>query len=192
VRPHLSTPLCAALTLALIACSGERTVTRAEAPPKTTTAEETPVSTPMQPSQPTEMTDGAALTPADALLTWLEANAKRGEGHALMQLPVVVRFRPDKLGAAGAHIGTTPGPAPEGALELDLTDTALGVGVWQHIRQRCDLNADACALWLEGYWRALLPMPGLPGLAGPTAHPFDVRGIGEAVDPGAATVRIAR
>ncbi|MDP6947130.1 MAG: hypothetical protein QF464_23470 [Myxococcota bacterium] len=151
------------------------------------------MTTPMQPTAETEMTAGAALTPPDALAAWLESNAKRGDGHALMRLPVVIRFRPDKLGAAGAHIGTAPGDAPEGAVELELSDTALSVGLWDRIRQSCDLDQGACVLWLEGYWRELLPMPGLPGLdVGPKAYPFDVRGVGGPVDPATASVLIAK
>jgi len=175
----------------LAGCAGDRPATRSATTPPNTTTEEAPVTSPMQPTAETEMTPGAALAPAEALLTWLEAHAKRGDGHALMRLPVVVRFRPDKLGAAGAHIGTTPGDAPEGAVELELTDTALSVGLWERIRQGCDLDQGACALWLEGYWRELLPMPGLPGL-GPKAHPFDVRGVAGPVDPATTSVFIAK
>ena len=147
---------------------------------------------PMHPTAETEMIAGAPLSPTDALVTWLEANAKRGDGYALMRLPVVIRIRPDKLGTAGAHIGTVPGEAPEGAVNLELSDTALSVGLWERIRQSCDLDAGACTLWLEGYWRELLPMPGLPGLdVGPKAHPFDVRDVGGPVDPSTTTVFIA-
>ena len=61
------------------------------------------------------------------------------------------------------------------------------------IRQSCDLDQGACVLWLEGYWRELLPMPGLPGLdVGPKAYPFDVRGVGGPVDPATASVLIAK
>ena len=180
------------MLLCMTGCAGERTASRATTPPMNSTTEEAPVTSPMQPTTETEMTAGAALTPSDALVTWLEANAKRGDGYALMRLPVVVRIRPDKLGTAGAHIGTVAGEAHDGAVELNLTDTALSVGLWDRVRQSCDIDQGACALWLEGYWRELLPMPGLPGLdQGPKAHPFDVRGVSGPVDPATTTVFIA-
>lgn len=180
------------VALTMSGCAGDRPAARAESSPKTPTTEEAPVTPPMQTTTATEMTTGAPLTPVNELLTWLESHAKRGDVHRLMRLPVVVRIRPDKLGTAGAHIGTTPGDAPQGAIELNLTDTALSVGLWERIREGCDLDDGSCVLWLEGYWRELLPMPGLPGLdVGPKPYPFDVRGVGDGVDASATHVFIA-
>ena len=182
----------ALLCFGLGGCASERLASRASSHPITSTAEESTVTRTPHLTPETPMTQGASLSPSDALLSWLEANAKRGDGYALMRLPVVLRIRPDRLGLSGAHIGTEPGAAPAGAIELDLTDTALSVGVWERVRQSAERDQDSVVLWLEGYWRALLPMPALPGLnVGPKLYPFDVRGVTGAVDPSASHLYIS-
>jgi len=140
-----------------------------------------------------EMTQGRAINPSSALIDWLNNNASRDGNPVLLRLPVVVRFRSDKLGIAGAHIGTTGGAAPAGAVELRLTDTALSVGLWDRLQKDCNLQADSCVRWLEGYWQDLMPTPTLAGLEEPSKpHPFDVRNLGGPVDPTATSVFIAK
>jgi len=140
------------------------------------------------------MSKGIDITPSRTLVDWLESNASRDGNPVLLRLPVVVRFRSDKLGISGAHIGTAAGPAPAGGIELRLIDTALSVGLWDRLQKDCNLEDDSCALWLEGYWRDLMPTPDLPGLEEDPSkpHPFDVRDLGGPVDPTATSVFIAK
>ena len=150
--------------------------------------------TPTSPAKAnTEMIQGSAINPSSALIDWLDNNASRDGNPVLLRLPVVVRLRSDKLGIAGAHIGTTAGPAPTGAIELRLTDTALSLGLWDRLQKDCNLEADSCVRWLEGYWRDLVPTPDLPGLEeNPKSHPFDVRDVVGPVDPKSTSVFIAK
>jgi hypothetical protein len=161
--------------------------------PNNPTADEVPV-TPTSPVKASaEMTQGSAINPSSTLIDWLDNNTTRDGSPVLVRLPVVVRFRSDKLGIAGAHIGTALGAAPTDAVELRLTDTALSIGLWERLQKHCNLGADFCVLWLEGYWRDLMPTPGLPGLEDPSlSHPFDVRDVVGPVDPKTTSVFIAK
>lgn len=177
------------LTFIMGSCAAEPATLRAQALSTASTPKEAKVPST---EHDTSMIEGASLNPTPSLLTWLEESAKRGDDYALMRLPVVLRVRPDKLGLSGAHIGAQPGEAPEGAIELDLNDTALSVGLWEQLQRSEALDPSATAIWLEGYWRELLPMPSFGGLdPGPKTYPFDVRGIGGPVDPATERVLIS-
>lgn len=89
---------------------------------------------------------GAAVSPAAALITWLDAQ-KLGDQPRLLRLPVVLQRGQTGFSTRGAKIG---GGAD--AVEIYVNDAALGIGVAQQARSLCPTEP-TCAVWLEGYWR---------------------------------------
>lgn len=158
--------------LALAACG--RPVPAAPAP--AVSPKEAPVTT----------AQGPALSDSAALLAWFEGD---GKGKRV-RIPVVLT--PDPLGLGPAFIGSTPGPAPEGAVHLKLDDTALSVGLADRMAPDCPFDVP-CAIWVEGTWGAVVSGgpdlggfggPGIegPGVGGAKQHPFAVRDYGGTVD----------
>ncbi len=110
-----------------------------------------------------EFEPGPPVTNTAGLTAWLEAN--RGK-H--LRLPIVF-----ELGKPGHRFKRSS----VGAIELRVTDLALGVPLSERIAQKCGRDASRCALWLEGrygekHW-------------GPDPDPlpqFEVFKVGEVVD----------
>lgn len=98
------------------------------------------------PVPPGRFVRGAAVTPADELRAWLDSQQRGGELR-LVRLPVVLAHHGPGFSTAGARIGG--GPA---ALTVFLDDSRLGIGLADRARMACK-DADACALWVEGFWR---------------------------------------
>ena len=85
---------------------------------------------------------GPSVTPADALIAWLEREA----GERLVRLPLVL-----KKGAAGytlreARIGTAAD-----TIEVDADDAALGIGLADRAATHCK-DQPACAFWVDARW----------------------------------------
>ena len=115
---------------------------------------------------------GVEVSDAAALKAWIAAHATTpgGAGKVLLRAPV--RFQRDDLGQIqGAHIGATPVALDDGALGISLADRA---------GQHCPAQGE-CALWLDGTWGPLVPMPGPP--AGPTFAVRQVVGPVKAGEP---------
>ena len=89
---------------------------------------------------------GAALSPAGALLVWLEARRIEG-GFRRLRLPVVLVRGEAGFSLHDVRIGSGPD-----ALAILCDDCALGVGLADRARQACG-DVATCALWLDGYWR---------------------------------------
>lgn len=87
---------------------------------------------------------GQPLTPADALVTWLDAQ-KRGDAPQLLKLPVVLAKGPMGYGTANAKLGDAPD-----ALTVFLDDTALGIGIAD--KARACKDKPSCAMLVEAYW----------------------------------------
>lgn len=86
-------------------------------------------------------TPGPALRPQSTLVAWLDSLGPK----RLVRLPVIVRFREDKLGLEGGRAGD---------LELALNDSGLGVSLMDHARQASP-ERSSCAMHLEGHWRGM-------------------------------------
>jgi len=86
---------------------------------------------------------GAALSPGDKLVAWLEAQ-KIGSEAKLVRVPVVLAKAQVGWGLSGAKLGTAGDAAT-----VDLDDTALGIGIGQKAR-KC--KEAPCAFLVEGYW----------------------------------------
>ncbi|MEO8701053.1 MAG: hypothetical protein ABI867_13475 [Kofleriaceae bacterium] len=87
---------------------------------------------------------GVALTPADKLLTWIEAQ-KRGTEPRLLRLPIVMAKGQVGFSLRGAKLGTAGD-----AIEVNLNDSALGIGLGMKSR-KC--KTAVCAFLVEAYWR---------------------------------------
>jgi hypothetical protein len=87
---------------------------------------------------------GAALTPADKLLTWLEAQ-KRGGEPRLIRVPVVLAKGQVGFALRGAKLGNAAD-----AIEVNVNDSALGIGLGMKAR-KC--TGTTCAFLVEAYWR---------------------------------------
>jgi hypothetical protein len=144
-------------------------------------------------NQPVHMVDGPAIQPSGALLDWLGKNATNAAGkRRLFRLPVVVRFEDSyRLALGPAFIGVSEGAPPADAIPLTLDDTGLKSALLDTLRDRCPKEAGGCALWLDGYWGALVDAPGLPGEA-PPKNPFAVLRVGEMIDGKAQGAAAAR
>jgi hypothetical protein len=83
--------------------------------------------------------DGPELADKPSLVAWLAIHD--GDTRQL-KLPVSM----DKLG-----IGVTSFEV--GGIPIQVSDSALGVSLADHVRTKCKGRA-SCRLWLEGYWSA--------------------------------------
>jgi hypothetical protein len=83
-----------------------------------------------------EYEPGPPVTDTAALTAWLEAN--RGKR---LRLPIVIELEAQSRRFQRLSVG---------ALELRVTDMALGVPLSERIAQKCGRDARRCALWLEG------------------------------------------
>lgn len=112
---------------------------------------------------PAEFTAGPPIAPVAGLLEWLKAEVVPARPRRLIRLPVVMMFKKERfMGLEAAFVGTTVGAPPEGALKLTLDDSGMGIALSERLQMRCPPPQRGCALWLEGYWGALvgLEMPG--------------------------------
>ena len=138
---------------------------------------------------------GSALEAAEALLDWLDNTIKPLSPRKAIRLPVVVRFEDEhRLGWGAVQVGLSA-DTTAGALHLDLDDGALGNPLLDTLAADCP-KGDACALWMEGYWGALVDMPDfdMPGLPdeGPKRHPFAVlKVVGPVADGDSAAAQVA-
>ena len=86
---------------------------------------------------------GAALSPGDKLVAWLDGQKLGGEGK-LLRLPVVLAKGQVGFQLRGAKLGTAGD-----AVTVDLDDTALGIGLGNRAR-KCAQDG-VCAFLIEGY-----------------------------------------
>ncbi len=145
-----------------------------------------PTNLPSQPS--TELVEGPAIEPPDQLLAWLETTpGAAGERRRRIQLPVVVRFEDEyRLAVGEAFVGARVEAKRPDALRLALEDTGMSVALLTQLGGLCPKPAEACALWLEGYWGRLVDMPSIPDLpgVGPDGRkPFSVLKVHGRIDP---------
>lgn len=134
-------------------------------------------------ADPQSFVDGPALSPASAVLAWLDGE---GKGQRV-QLPFAVVVSP--LGVESARLGAPP--LADDALSVKLDDTALGVSLADQLGKLCGADG-ACDVWLEGVWGATvggLDGPGMP-LFGPAKPTFSVRAVGAVVPAGVTHVRV--
>ncbi|HIA00481.1 MAG TPA: hypothetical protein EYN66_00960 [Myxococcales bacterium] len=111
----------------------------------------------MQRQKPVQMRAGPSLEPSNELLKWLNDNPRKSTNtRRMLRLPIVVEFEDDyRLNYERVYIGGTPSQSGNVVL-LDLDDTALGMGLLTQLQRLCPKGQKACALWLEGYWGALV------------------------------------
>lgn len=104
---------------------------------------------------------GPLVPDASGLKSWLEAH----RGWRL-RVPVVFELGEPGHGFRRSHIG---------AVEVRVTDLALGIPLSERIAQKCGRDARRCALWLEGRYGESPPVADeLPQ--------FEVFKVGEVVD----------
>ncbi|WP_309888300.1 hypothetical protein [Archangium sp.] len=108
-----------------------------------------------------EFEPGPVVTDTKALTTWLEAN--RGKR---LRLPVVLERGELGQGLERSRVG---------AVELHVTDLALGVPLSERMAQKCGREATRCALWLEGRYGEKPPFPS-------DRPQYEVLKVGEVVD----------
>ena len=98
----------------------------------------------MKPGMPKvsrEWMKGPRLTaPAEELVAWLDAQ-KRGDEPRLVRVVLVLSRGDAGFSTSRVRIG---------ALEVDITDYALGVGLRDRTHRAV---GDTCAFLSEGYWR---------------------------------------
>ena len=87
---------------------------------------------------------GAALTPKDKLVQWLDSQKRNGEPR-LVRVPVVLRKIDGMYDISKARLGTAAD-----ALELYVNDASLGVGLADRAGQQ---DGETAAFLVEGYWR---------------------------------------
>ncbi|MEZ4367202.1 MAG: hypothetical protein R2939_13100 [Kofleriaceae bacterium] len=102
---------------------------------------------PKTPSDATgSFTRGPAVTPADGLRGWLDAQA--AEGRRTVRLPVVIQLYPEgPIKLAGARVGSA-----SDALEIQLDDSRMGISLQDRLRGKYQVGDATCAAWLEGEW----------------------------------------
>jgi hypothetical protein len=150
----LATTFAVATALSLAACGGPAKTT-APATSAPTATEPTPTEpddeseTPMRmmtkhPEPELIFAKGPEVAPAAELVTWLEAQVT-DEGKAKdVKLPVRLTFGEGGLGIATTHVGE---------MEIDVSDSALGVSLQERARAACP-ERDVCTMWLIGRWEA--------------------------------------
>ena len=107
---------------------------------------------PKTPEQPKQFTPGPTISPSGPLLRWLIDTVPSVSGPRVrVRLPVIVRFSQSSIGIAEAFIGTVNRVDTE-TMFLRLDDSAMGVSLFERVRERCSKSETACAVWLEGYW----------------------------------------
>jgi hypothetical protein len=148
------------------------------------------MASPMTPSPALQFVDGHPLASA-GLLPWLRDQQARG---TTLRLPVVVDFGgPFRLGVQRAWLGSDVADPGADALLLELDDTPMSVGLMDHLRTACP-EGDRCAVWVEGRWGALVPMP--PEMAAfaddPPRLPVSVTRFGGVASSPATHVQVAR
>jgi hypothetical protein len=102
---------------------------------------------PMRKGDPEPVYDfepGPPVTDTAGLRAWLEAN--RGKR---LRLPIVIE-REEPGGLQRSRVG---------AIELRVTDLALGIPLSERMAQKCGREAKRCALWLEGRYGEPPPFP---------------------------------
>lgn len=156
------------------------------APPSPT---EPNVPGPMTPFVEPDLVDGPDIADTPRLLAWLDAHRASG-AKKLLRVPVVVEFDDAyRLGVQRAWIGNAQ-TKPEGAVMLDLDDTAMSVAVIDTLRSLCP-PGPTCAIVVDGLWGAVVPMPPLPG-DDPSRKAFGVRRVVGAQENAVTRVRIER
>jgi hypothetical protein len=85
---------------------------------------------------------GAALSPKDKLVEWLEG-AKLDGKPRLLRAPIVI---------GRGQVGFDISKAKLGELEISIDDSAMGVGLADRAEQKCG-DAQTCTFLVEGYWR---------------------------------------
>ena len=88
---------------------------------------------------------GFAVSPASALLGWLDREA-RGENR-LLRLPLVLRRGDSGFSLRGARIG-----GGSDAIEVYANDSALGIGLADRAAKRCK-DQPTCAFSVAAYWQ---------------------------------------
>jgi hypothetical protein len=114
-----------------------------------------------QPTGSAQFVKGAPLTPAKELVAWFEAQRRGGEPR-LTRIPIVLQRGQVGFSPRGVRIGSSPD-----ALEVFVSDAALGIGITERARQCPD---PTCPFVVEGYWR---------GDADGGYH-YEIRGAGHA------------
>jgi hypothetical protein len=89
---------------------------------------------------------GAALTPQNKLVAWLDAQKLDGKPR-LLRLPIVL-----SRGQLGFDISKAKVGAAADALEIYVNDSMMGVGLADRAEDKCG-DAATCAFHVEGYWR---------------------------------------
>ena len=89
---------------------------------------------------------GAALSPADKLVAWLDSQKLDGKPR-LLRLPIVL-----SRGQVGFDISKAKVGAGADALEIYANDSSMGVGLADRAEDKCG-DAPTCAFRVEGYWR---------------------------------------
>lgn len=90
---------------------------------------------------------GIALTPSDKLIAWLDGQKRNGQPW-LVRIPLMLRRGAVGFELRGARVGTA-----SDALEVLVSDVALGVGLADRARFECAPTANYCGFAAEGYWR---------------------------------------
>jgi len=127
---------------------------------------ETPMTNPMKPTNPVSFIPGLAIKPSSQLLNWLNNETQTASGsRKLLRLPVVIHFQDAyRLGIGDSFIGTSDQNRDKNPIFLSLSDAAMGVSLLSTLRDICPKTTNSCAVWLEGYWGALIDFD-LPELA---------------------------
>lgn len=123
------------------------------------------------------------------LLGWLESNP-----GTPVRLPVVIHFGDEyRLDYGEVFVGTRTGPSPDGAIHLELDDGGMSIGLFDLLRERTADGNNGMAVWLQGRWGALVPMPGFDDDFDevPHRHAFSVFELLGDVAPGTTHIEVA-
>jgi hypothetical protein len=103
--------------------------------------------------------EGPRIVQVHELFDWLQKNGTSAQGERLrFRLPIVAFFEgPQRLGISRAFVAVSS--EVSGKLAVTLDDGALGIPLLERLRELCPGSHTSCAVWLEGYWGALIEDP---------------------------------
>lgn len=112
---------------------------------------------PKTPEEPKHFVPGPAIRPTGPLLDWLKETVPSTPGpRPRVRLPVTIRLSQDRR-IAYAFIGTLD--SLNATIFLKLDDSRMGTALLDYVREQCSKSEPACAVWLDGYWDSLIPLP---------------------------------
>lgn len=165
------------LVFFMLACAGTPHKSASTASKKSEKSKENQAKSTIHTPHPSaNMVDGPDVHSSNALLAWLENNAKTTTGkRKRFRLPLVVRFEDlYQLAIATACIGTSEKDLDVSCIKIQIDDTAMATSFLSQLPSDCPQLTRVCRLWIEGYWGLLVTLPTPTNAKHNTIYPFAV------------------